>query len=239
MATIPLVELVEDLAVYPRREVDTRHAHSLAEAIRSHRERLGDPLARLKWSTPIVVDRKSKRIVDGFHRSRAELIVYGDAAETEVEFRDYKSERALVEDAVSLNASHGKRLDACDIRRAEKMLESHGVPDDRIAVLLHIPKRRVVKMKAEFVTSRAASRLTVPGTMLVPAKPAARHLIGGQMTRQQSAAHDMMPGTSLVLTARQLRAAVESKLIDPNNERLLAELRALHAALGEYLGPAS
>src|SRR5688572_13414948 len=60
METIKASELVEDFDLYPRGDVDGTHVLSLVQALEAGVE-----------LPPIIACKKTKRIVDGFHRRRA------------------------------------------------------------------------------------------------------------------------------------------------------------------------
>ena len=104
---VNLCELIEDVNLYPRMQVDAVHVLDLAEAIR----------AGVKLP-PIVVDRHSKKIADGFHRARAHRIVFGQDANIDAILKDYSSPSELFFDAVSLNAPHGKGFNVLDRERS-------------------------------------------------------------------------------------------------------------------------
>ncbi len=99
MRTMPASELVFDPTVYPRHEVDGDHVFNMVEAIR----------ANVKFP-PIVICRKSKRIVDGVHRHRANTRLCGADCAVPVVEKDYANDKDLFLDAVRYNALHGKNL---------------------------------------------------------------------------------------------------------------------------------
>src|SRR3989304_5097614 len=102
---VPLEELVEDFEVYPRTMVSAPHVATLCDAIQA-----GQNLP------PIVADRKSKRVTDGFHRLRAAKRL--KLEKIECEFRSYKSEADLFADAVRMTSAHGRPLAPFASKRA-------------------------------------------------------------------------------------------------------------------------
>lgn len=174
--------LVEDLSIYPRHKIDQVNINNIALAIKA-----GE---RVLEEHPPVVDRKSMRIVDGFHRVRAAIKC--GLEEIPVEFRSYRSKAKMIEDAVEANASHGRKLDQRDRVRAILLLEQVGVSQKRIAGALHVPEDRVVKLRHRVVDSpdgpipdKAAYRVQPDETPmkvtrsqveLIEAAPAWRHL---------------------------------------------------------------
>jgi hypothetical protein len=220
LVTMPLAELVEDLDLYPRHAVDDSNTRSLVLALEAGCE-----------LPPIVADAKSKRIVDGWHRARAYKRVHGPGATVSVELRSYASEAALFEDAVSLNASHGRRFDVMDQTRAVLMLEKYGIPLPRIALALHVPEPRCQALKLRVATAKITTRDTVPGTRFVTLKRCMAHLQNTVLSKEQAEAHDSMPGTSFLLICKQLTTALRTGLINLQDDRLVAALQELKEEL--------
>lgn len=223
-AIVPLAELVEDLDLYPRHAVDPTNVASLSLALESGAE-----------LPPIVADSKSKRIVDGWHRARAFKRVHGAGATVPVEWRKYKTEADLVEDAVRLNATHGRKLDAIDQTRAVLMLERLGVPLARIALTMHIPETRIEKLSCRVAQSKVQTSQTVPHTKTITLKRSVSHMAGKTLTKEQANAHKGMPGTSFLLVARQLKTAILTGMLNTEDQRLMTELGELSAALRQIL----
>ncbi len=220
VATLPLAELVEDLSVYPRHAVDDSHVAQLVQAIEAGCE-----------LPPVIACKKTKRVADGWHRLRAHRRVYGPTAVVAVELREYGSEAELLEDAVRLNAAHGRRLDAVDRVRAAVMLERAGLPEKRIALVLHVTPAKLQTLRVKVATAPVKSGLTIPGTRTVVLKRPVQHLAGTRLTEEQVLAHDLAPGTSYLLIVRQLAAAVETGLVNRADERLVEALRGLRKLL--------
>ncbi len=210
------VELVEDLSLYPRLQVDDWYVSRLAEALRS-----GAILP------PIVADRKSKRIVDGFHRRRAALRAFGPTAEVDVLFRDYPDERSLYLDALRLNAHHGKRLTTAEEVRAVIRGQELGLELRVIADTLAI---RVEKL--EGLLERKTARGAVEPIVVL--KPAYSHLAGEKLTQQQELANKHSGGHQASFYARMLIELLEVGAIDENNRTLMERLRRLHELLTQF-----
>jgi len=216
LACVPAVELVEDLSLYPRLQVDDWYVSRLAEALRS-----GATLP------PIVADRASKRIVDGFHRRRAALRAFGPTAEVNVLFRDYPDERALYLDALRLNAHHGKRLATAEEVRAAIRGQELGIEPRVIADTLAI---RVEKL--EGLLERKTARGTVEPVVVL--KPSFSHLAGEKLTREQELANKHSGGHQASFYARMLIAIIESGAVDESNRTLMERLARLHELLTEF-----
>jgi hypothetical protein len=216
LVRIPAVELVEDLSLYPRLQVDDWYVNRLAEALRS-----GATLP------PIVADRTSKRIVDGFHRRRAALRVQGPTAEVDVLFRDYPDERSLYLDALRLNAHHGKRLSTAEEVRAVIRGQELGIEPRVIADTLAV---RVEKL--EGMLEKKTARGTVEPVVVL--KPAYGHLAGEKLTQQQELANKHSGGHQASFYARMLIQLLESGAVDESNQTLMERLRRLHELLTEF-----
>jgi hypothetical protein len=101
---LPLSSLMEDMDLYPRHSIDSTYVASLLEALKA-----GDQLP------PIIIDKKSLRIVDGWHRARAYKRLHGASGSIDVITVQYKSEADIIFDAVKRNAGHG-REELCALR---------------------------------------------------------------------------------------------------------------------------
>ena len=222
--TVPLAKLVEDLSIYPRHAVDGTYVGRLVEAVR----------AGVKLPL-VLVEARTLRIVDGWHRTRAYRRVLGDEGTLEVEVHTFKSPAEVVRTAITANMSHGRKLDRVDRVRCALMLGEAGFERSVVALTLQIREEELPKLVLRMAPVPAGTPGAVPGTNQLPLKRAAAHLTGVTLTARQASAHANLPGTSLSLLARQLTSALANGFIDPANERLLEVLRDLHAALGNYL----
>lgn len=220
--SVRLADLVEDLDFYPRTQVSSVNVTNLVSAIEAGAE-----------LPPIVADTKSKRIVDGFHRRRAYLKVLGTNASVQVELRSYATEAELFADAVATNSRHGLPLQEIEKRRIVLRLQDLGIGNDEIANVLQTSPDRVekIQLKVATVVDGAGDSLR-----LEPLKKPVFHMQGQQMTQVQAKAHRSAPGTSYLLTVRQLRDAVKFDLINRADGRMVEALTALSEDLREYLG---
>src|SRR6266700_122704 len=94
---ISLSELVEDLSIYPRGAVDNVRVDDLCYALDA-----GNVLP------PPLVDRATRKIVDGFHRVRAYRKRLGDDGVIDAELEDFASDAEMLLRSAQLNAVHGK-----------------------------------------------------------------------------------------------------------------------------------
>lgn len=218
---IELSALIEDLTLYPRTAVSSVNTSNLASALRA-----GCKLP------PIVVDRESKRIVDGFHRRRAYLQVFGPDARVPVELIDFADETEMFCTAVKLNTAHGLPLQEIEKRKIVLRLQDNGIEDEAIATTLHIPVDKVEKIRIKVATVVKGNGESI---RVEPLKRSVFHFQGRTMSESQAKAQKSAPGTSYVLLISQLREALREELINREDGRITDELRALAAELEEYL----
>lgn len=182
--TMKLTDLILDFDLYPRNDVSATHVTALIDAFES-----GEAIP------PIIVDAKSKRVVDGFHRYRMHDRLGHDTVE--VELRTYASEADLFADAVRLNASHGRSFDSFDRRRAVLKLADYGYTPEQIKAIVHMPAA-----KLEDVVRITA---TVPGGGVVVVKGGLRReLTGTHMTAARRDLNESWSGMNPAYHARQL-----------------------------------
>ena len=208
MSKLKVLELVEDFDLYPRSHVNGVNVTGIAEAIAA-----GVVLLL------IVVCRKTKRIVDGFHRARAYRRLYGADYEIEVEFRDYKNDGEIILDAARLNAPHGQKLAACDQTRCALIAQRLHVPVSEMAKALSISVDKLAKLTVD----RSALR----GGLHVPIKRTIAHMAGKKLTRAQGEVNEKLSGMNQLFYVNQLVMLIDSNLLDTANETLMERLEEL------------
>jgi ParB-like chromosome segregation protein Spo0J len=215
--TVPFFQLVQDTTIYPRRLVDESHVRNLARAIRA-----GAVLP------PVIVERRTNRIVDGIHRTRAFRAVYGDRADVPVEYRTYRDDAALLQDAVALNSSHGRPLGSADQTRAAHLLLAAGVAEERIAVTMGTTVDHVQRLLLRVVIVDDEPRPAKP-SLWPPKGEAPRHI-----TPQQEQVHRSANGWRHAQTIQSLIRELDAGLVDVDRHaELLGRLRdAIDVALG-------
>jgi hypothetical protein len=213
--TVTLADLVEDFSLYPRHAVDDSHVAALAEA-----ERAGETLP------PPIVEADTLRIVDGFHRTRAHRRVHGDGAKIKVEVRTYASETELINEAIRLNAAHGRKLDNQDRVRSILMLQQRGVDTETIALTLHITEQRVEVLRVRVAIREDDSGHKEP----VAVKPVlwskgsdAPRVITTQQYATQRSSNGWRPQQVVTQLIREIRDRV-ADLDDPSLRARLWEL---------------
>lgn len=233
-ATIKLSELIEDFDIYPRHSVDSAYVSELARAIQAD---VTLPLAQ--------VDKKTKRIVDGFHRVRAWRKVLGRGGEIEVDLRTYASEQDLLKEAIKLNAAHGRKLDQQDRSRSALLLERHGVTVKEIAVVLHTTEARVqelINVRVVLVKppsqGKPSGNAPPPAPEKRPAKPVAWSKPGEpprEMTPEQYRVMESSSGHRTAQTVTQLTRELEAGVVDLSLPGLREKLWKLHDVIASVV----
>lgn len=129
---VKLFKLVEDFDIYPRASVSSENVNKLVLAIE----------AGVKLP-PIIADRLTFRIVDGFHRYEAYKSKFGDRLEIDVDFKKYPSEKDLFLDAVRRNAQQGLTLSLLDAETSKKKAKKLKIDEQLIADALSMTVERV------------------------------------------------------------------------------------------------
>jgi hypothetical protein len=217
MKTMKAVELVLDFDLYPRGNIDAHNVKNLCNALEAGAE-----------LPPIVIDKKSKRVIDGFHRRKAHLQTFGDDAEVAVVEKSYKDDAAMFLDAVRYNGAHGAKLDPFDRARCTIIAERLSIPLDAVAGALNMP---VDKLAALHTTRTAKDS----GGLTIPIKRTFRHMAGRKLNKRQESANERSSGMNQVFYANQLIDLIEAKLLDKDDEKLLERLLVLHGLLEELL----
>lgn len=213
-------ELVEDFQLYPRSQVDGSHVAKIVHAMEA-----GEKMP------PIVIDEKSKRIIDGWHRRRATIRIHGDAAEIDVISRSYKDEAEMYVDAAKLNARHGKGITGAEETGAILKAQRLNIDLDIIASALGITQER-----AEKITQTKVGKVTVvygkkKKEEEIPLKRSVHHL--KKLTQKQADAMSIYPGQPQVLLVKQLNALIETGAIDLKHHGVVGELKKLKEFLGK------
>lgn len=210
MEMIALEELIlnfEDL--YPRASVDSGHVTHLAEAMS-----LGIELP------PIIADRKTKAVIDGFHRYHAAKRL--KRSEILVELRDYPNRAAMFLDAMHLNAGHGRTMSNFDRAHCVILAAKHKIEPEQIAAALSITVEKVGELRADRI-----GKLRSAGGASIPLKRTIHHMAGQTLSKAQAEAQEKLGGMDQLFYVNQLIVLIENKLLDIENEKLMAGLKRL------------
>jgi hypothetical protein len=171
--TVKVLELILDWKLWPRHEagkLDSTNVSKLKAILQDGRS----------FNTPIIVDSKSLRVIDGFHRTRALTDVFGDDAEVEVTLRDYENEVAMRIDAAHY-ANSGSLTPKDKVHFSLGMRRDH-VPWPLIAEALDMDVERIKKLvEGRSVMTQDGVKIAVSAA----AAPLAEHLEGKKANSDQ------------------------------------------------------
>lgn len=191
-----LIQIVLDESLRARSHNNPIHIHDMVEAYE-----MGVRFP------PMVIERQTRRLVDGWHRHEVYSVI--GLTETEVEPRTYSGEAELFADAIRLNISHGERLTSYDIKNAIARLESLGVTRVAISEIVRVPAPKIEKLVRGFAQSADGAPL--------PLKRGLGHLQGQTLTDRQAAAIKHHGGHEATFYARQVVALLEQDLWPRDN----------------------
>lgn len=218
MSQLKIGELIFDFDLYPRADIDTHNIAYMSQA----------EDAGVKFP-PVVVDKKSKRIVDGFHRVKMYRQKYEDNHKIEVVENIYGSEKEILLDAIRLNASHGKMLSRHDRMRCILQSERMGLKIGNVASALSMTVEKINQLKAERV-----GELKVGGVITsVPLKRTIKHMSGKRLSKKQNEVNKKISGMDQKFYVNQLVMLIESGLINQSDDILLQRLKVLWQQLGK------
>ena len=192
MQRLQLTELVLNFELYPRVSVDSRHVSAMV-----------DSLAAGMTLPPLVVDEKSRQIVDGFHRYYAMKRFVGKKwqdASVDVVLRKYATPQAMFVDAMRLNSGHGRNLTAFDKAHCVLLAERMKIKPSQVASSLAITVERVGELRSERVgilkTAHSATGQSVPLKNIV------KHMAGQKpITTEQSDTQKKLGGMDQAFTS--------------------------------------
>jgi hypothetical protein len=218
--TLAIAQLKEDLDLYPRGQIDSTHVTHILQARESGR-----------IMPPITIDQKSKRIVDGLHRTRAERRLHGAKAKIRCDLRTYANEAAMLEAAIRLNSTHGRGLSSFDRIVAIEKAQAFNLDDQRLARAMNLSPTALAKLRRDcIITSSNGLKQDVALKMPV------RHLRGKTVTTAQGdIIRDKLGGNTQTFVTNQLILLIENDLIDRANEGLHERLVVLHRLLSQFL----
>jgi hypothetical protein len=171
--TVKTESLVLDFTLYPRDEVSAQNVAALVEAYT-----LGNPVP------PILVEAKSRRVVDGFHRVNA-LKKMG-RTEADVVEKTYKNDGELFADAVRLNAAHGRAFDSDDRKRAVIKLSEFGFDAAATSEIVNVTQEKIAEWTKGWGTDPENHPVAVKGGL--------SHFAGRSMTKRQVSVNDGWSG---------------------------------------------
>ena len=228
------LELIMDWNLWPRYEA--------RELSQPHIKRMKETLEAGGTLPPIIVDKKSNRIIDGFHRTTAHLKLYGDGAEILADVREYKNETAMVLESAKINCEHGLPLSSQDRVHVIMKLRKMKAPWPVIAEALGMDKEKMRKFfEARIAKTKNGENLPMPApvsnTLHRKWKKEGRDDKDQVLTREEEAYTRSAGGVLPVVYARLLSNALRAAACPLTDEEraVLEELRDLiDGALNKY-----
>ena len=206
---IGLASIIVDETIYPRHKISAGNVAILKEALRSG-----------ATFPPIILDMKTKKVIDGWHRIEAVRSVYGEEAKIEAEERDYSSKQDMVFDAIHLNAIQGYKLTTWDRVRSIVLLSELNADEERIQKALGITKEKLDKLMERIANGPTGEKIALKGSMKD---------FGGKKINAAQEEYNAGPGPGLsisVLLAQIIRA-LEADVIDLHNERIAGQFHRI------------
>jgi hypothetical protein len=216
--TVKINSLFLNEALWPRRNLSRVNIKRLVEALRCGRD-----------LPPIIADRATKTVVDGFHRIKATEQFAGPDGEIAVEWRLYANEAVMFLDAARLNAGHGEPLTPIDQAFCLNRAEELKIDPLQIIDALNLSKPAIEEIRH--------GRFAVgPDGQCVILKRSIGHLAGSTLTPAQVAGNERVGGFPVREYVEQLIAFIEGGLLQEDGDSLLhVRLRHLHGLLSELL----
>lgn len=218
--TVKVAQLVFDYDLYPRSQVDSSHVTQMVAAVEAGVE-----------LPPIIADRKTECVTDGWHRCRRATRMDGPDATVAVVFKDYKSRAEMLLDAIRLNAQNARPFSPYDRARAILLASDLKIDEKVLASALAITTERIGQLRV----SKSAIVQSGKVALTVPIKRTIRHMAGKRLNGRQREANEKLGGMGQRFYVNQLVELIEAELIDMEDEKLLEALRKLHGLLGQYL----
>jgi len=216
MPRVKTATLLLDFNLYPRHKINPYNVKEIANAIESGAN-----------IPSIIVDRNSKRVIDGFHRVRAYEKLFKESATIEVEWRQYATEAEMFLDAIVSNASHGDKLSKYDRVRCQQIAEQFKIEPDVLAPALSC----TVEVLEEIKITKEANYKGLP----IPLKATVRHLAGKNISDKQFNGIKKAGGHPIVFYVNQVLNALEKDLVDWLDHRHTDSLLKLYDVLGNSL----
>lgn len=210
---IPIASLVFDYKFYPRQHVDNINVRSLVNALQAGAE-----------LPPIVVDEKTKCVIDGWHRSQAWRRVFGSDAKIPAQVITYADDASMLEDSIRRNGDHGQRLGAADQMHCALQAEEVGLSLERVAIALNMTVEKYESLTKRKIGQLSTGRATVLKATLQP-------FAGQALTPNQAEANQRAGGMRAIFYVNQVINLLENDLIDWDDVGLTTRMMRLRELL--------
>lgn len=218
MKMLPVSEIVLDFDLYPRQSINTQHVTEMCEAAKAGVD-----------FPPVVIDRKSKRLTDGFHRHRKAIRL--KESEIAVVEKTYKNEAEMLLDAIRMNANHGRVLTTYDRSHCIILAGRMKITDNVVATAMSITTDRLKSLRIDRTATVKAGR-TIEA---VPLKRTVRHMAGRKLTKAQVVANAKLSGMNQQFYVNQLLTLITSGMLDREDEKLMGLLVELRDKITEIV----
>jgi hypothetical protein len=215
MAEIALAKLILDWDLYPRTELDSVHLRDMVDALNAGEE-----------MPPVVYDRRSFKLVDGFHRHAAYKRARGEDCAIPAEAHDYPNDAAVYLDGVRRNSRHGVMLSPLDRARIILRAGELGIKPAPLAEALAMPPGRLEEVMRGRIGTDPAGR-----PMILKRTIGWRE--GKRLTKQQAEVNEWLAGMRPSFYIGRVIDLLRANLLDPEDARVQALLDELHSLLRE------
>ena len=205
MKKLKIEEIVLDFNLYPRTEISETHARRIADVLEAGKE-----------LPPIVVQKRTLRVIDGFHRVRAHRLL--KLEEISCDIIDCNDVEAYKK-AVELNSAHGRPFTPYDYRRIVLKFDELGISRDQVVDILNIKIDKIKDIKLSYGISSKGKPIALKRTI--------NFMKGKKLTKRQEEANERLGGMSALFWVNQLIELLESDLWQPENEELNLRMNKL------------
>jgi hypothetical protein len=176
---------------------------------------------------PVIVNSADMRVIDGFHRLKAHIKVFGSDSNMTVDMRVYESEADMFQDSVRYNSQHGLPLTPKDRAHALIKARKFKIPYSAMAAAMGMTEANV----NDFLAKRTAK--TQSGET-VALSYGASEFAGKTLTPEQEHFNNHATGSKPIMYAAMLVNALEAEAL-PLDERACAKLKELYDIIGGVL----
>lgn len=215
---VKISKLVLDYKFYPRQHLNNYHVNEIIEALKAG-----------VHMPPIVADKSSYKVVDGWHRIEAFRRLWGEKVNIDTELKEYASEAEMFQDSIRLNASHGQALSAMDGAHCLAKAKEFQLEPVVVATLLNITTERA----EELVSNRMA--ISSDGPIVL--KGSTAFLAGRRLTQEQVDHNRKAGGLHPTFYINQVISMLESDSVNWDDTRVVSALKKLAEILPAELQP--
>ncbi len=223
---VPLSQIIFDFNIYPRHKVSEYHVNELVEALKGGAS-----------FPPIVLDKKTNRIIDGGHRVNAYKKTYDLEYKAEAILLDCKNEGEVILKAIEYNCRHGLNLSAWDKSRCLWLAEKNNIEKTLIEKAICASPERLEQLRNRIVPVHNSSGKTIRETQLKHGQNKLAEKEDGRYVTEKEA--DIIEGnTSTGLSSgirlNTLIRDLSSGIFDIS-EKNIAKVREMYELLGEVI----